>query len=702
MMSNFGRNGVVLRRLPRLLYIETIGKLAVMAILSIDFCAVSSETHHIENFPALKSNPFDEFFVTNLQHQRRQQQLLREQQQISTCNEFDGLLRAKIPDYASNCDCSEEGLIRCTISSFCTTLKNSANISIDDVESSAVSVSQTFCGTVVDFTIDLLPTKDSKARVSNCIAPQESFADSTGSKFCINFAYGASRATGQTNRWKCEKATYEGHKCGCSVCGDGMSVTIDCFPNVDGNGAKRANVLCQPFNDFSLFVPEFFYTSSSSPNVTPTSNPTTNPSSNPSLKPSSKPSSKPTSKPTSHFIATSADGAEDIALNSTTIPSPIIYSLPTTSPSIEYSFHEASKKILDENKCEGDVAGKSLFLLSLPTLVLLLFFERVRDYLDVFIKERPVYSALVNLFYRESEYFLKLFETPLFIERKMRNSMVFLHFRNNASFYVLPVATLSIVQLIIDFIRLFSESENTLDLIDLLSSIQMTVVIVALIDCFQTVLLYYLTRIFSQSSWEVEEKFGINHYIEVKREFDQLDQYLYGELSLNRFTCWANDSNFILDGSPYGSWKEELQVWIRFPFLKMKYNRLLSNIRFHAIRMHILQINDLPPNFKVGTYFLKKQQGQFIDMITKSNKKWVFLIFVQALLYWLWEFFLAITTKQESAIKILNAICWAYIIIVTVIGIALYFKVETILKKTMYVYMPLRVSLMLATLMLSF
>ena len=126
------------------------------------------------------------------------------------------------------------------------------------------------------------------------------------------------------------------------------------------------------------------------------------------------------------------------------------------------------------------------------------------------------------------------------------------------------------------------------------AEVHFTIFFVAIINAVQSVFLYLLANQIAQNRWVKMEKIDIDHYVSIRQEFERIDTQLRAKMERAH-----SSSTLELFGS--GSWKEMWEGFIdliHYPVLKRKHTQLLVQVRFHELRVHFIEDNELPAKFK--------------------------------------------------------------------------------------------------------
>jgi len=125
----------------------------------------------------------------------------------------------------------------------------------------------------------------------------------------------------------------------------------------------------------------------------------------------------------------------------------------------------------------------------------------------------------------------------------------------------------------------------------------------------------------TQRWWVKTEDLEINHYVELREEFDKAQ--------LERGHNLSDDKQTLSLG-------KALKGIIRFcrnPKKEHLYKRLLIQVRFHELRIRFINANKLPLTFKISEYLVKCEQEVLARIVKISMFVWLALVAIANLAY---------------------------------------------------------------------
>jgi hypothetical protein len=184
-------------------------------------------------------------------------------------------------------------------------------------------------------------------------------------------------------------------------------------------------------------------------------------------------------------------------------------------------------------------------------------------------------------------------------------------------------------------------------------------------------ILYFCCRLQTKRWWVQAEDLEINHYVELRQEFEKVQH------ELGR----TNDEDFREVLSLKYAWKRLVQ-YVRNPRLEVHYKHLLIQVRFHELRVHFINANKLPKSFKFSEYLRKCEQQIFKGIAKISLFAWLVLTALANLAYFLVSMIYYHGTKHDFDASLPGSIAFYCICVVLVLtGYAVYVKVKWIFSR---------------------
>jgi len=130
---------------------------------------------------------------------------------------------------------------------------------------------------------------------------------------------------------------------------------------------------------------------------------------------------------------------------------------------------------------------------------------------------------------------------------------------------------------------------------------------VAIINAIKTIMLFRLAVRWANSHWKKVEELDIDHYVAIRHRFNIIDEQLQAEKTKKK-----NCPEFFLK--------------IMNRALTTKHRKLLVQILFHEMRVNFLEMNNLPPNFKISSYLKTGLDRDFEKFVEISSVTWTWTI----------------------------------------------------------------------------
>ena len=168
----------------------------------------------------------------------------------------------------------------------------------------------------------------------------------------------------------------------------------------------------------------------------------------------------------------------------------------------------------------------------------------------------------------------------------------------------------------------------------------------AIFNALQSCVVRLLTIRKTNKSWLTTEDIEISHYVAVRKDFDRLERQLktvnpkyMGSLTqrerqppTDSTSCdvphqqQQQSSSSSSSSTLWKSIKESLShlaLRIRHPRLYRRRDKLLTIVRFHELRAHFIESNNLPAKFQVSTYLNRSLKSDLIDFVHISPVAWI-------------------------------------------------------------------------------
>ena len=237
------------------------------------------------------------------------------------------------------------------------------------------------------------------------------------------------------------------------------------------------------------------------------------------------------------------------------------------------------------------------------------------------------------------------------------------------------VSTLGIVEGIVFMVQHYYGDMNK-NVKQVFAKVHFTLFYVAIINALMSCLLYFCAMHFANKHWIRLETVDVDHYVAIRKKFDALEE------QLNNMNVLSDGNNTALNNQSSKSSNEKstganpLNLFDKSNYrhlLNAKYRKLLVQVRFHELRLHFIESNDLDPRFRVSSYlqlcsklfvsfpslvlissyYLSYSSSSIVNDVFKSLVRistfaWLILLAFTNLLYFVMSVIVAETDDQNA------------------------------------------------------
>lgn len=189
----------------------------------------------------------------------------------------------------------------------------------------------------------------------------------------------------------------------------------------------------------------------------------------------------------------------------------------------------------------------------------------------------------------------------------------------------------------------------------------------AIFNAVQSVLTAMVTRRASNRLWVRTEQLELDHYVEIREEYARVEQLVSEYTSPSRF----------------GKLIRNITLSVRHPGLLGKYHNLRVQVRFHELRLHFLESNNLPLTLKVSDYLRRSEMAVLIHLVHISAFAWLLLTGGLNLCYYLFGMVGYATADVNIVGQCMTAVFFSYIVVSVFVSLALLFKMQKIFQTIM-------------------
>ena len=215
------------------------------------------------------------------------------------------------------------------------------------------------------------------------------------------------------------------------------------------------------------------------------------------------------------------------------------------------------------------------------------------------------------------------------------------------------LSTLGIVEFAIFLGHTYAPNFN-LEVEAVFAKVHFLLFFTAIINALMSVILSFVASRISYKLWVRTEELELNHYIAIREEFSRVERLL-GEYEGSSGGTDAPTEYDVL--TPKRALTRLMQT-LRYPILRRQYDKLLVQVRFHELRVHFLEANDLPLKFKVSDYLVKSELHVFKKCVHISTLAWIMVAAAVNIVY----FLMGIVAYASGSQKVVGkAMSWIFI-----------------------------------------
>ena len=349
----------------------------------------------------------------------------------------------------------------------------------------------------------------------------------------------------------------------------------------------------------------------------------------------------------------------------------------------------------------GDpVIDFTVLSMAVVTMSLLLIVAMLRHQIDHIARGKEFFENVLEAAYHECKlnYLLPCPKTfgsrEEFPVKVWTLALLFLTLFLNGS--KLPtVSTLGIVEAVIFLVHHYYQDLN-IEVERVFAEVHFTLFFVAIINAIMSCLLHFFATRVAEKQWVRLETIDIDHYVALRRQFDAMEENMkavrdseeqkknYCEEGLHPAADDAHDTKqtnlFLkkLNNTRYPLLKASLRR-----VLDVKYKKLLIQVRFHELRLHFIESNQLDPKFRVSTYLKLCMNDVFKKLVHISTFSWLTLLACANLLYFITGVIASETMNPSSIGKTLSFVYVGYAMAFVLVSLLTGWKMKQIFFRIM-------------------
>lgn len=264
------------------------------------------------------------------------------------------------------------------------------------------------------------------------------------------------------------------------------------------------------------------------------------------------------------------------------------------------------------------------------------------------------------------------------------------------------VATLGCVEFFIFILHKYYKGLNIQQEL-VFADIHFTLFFTAVFNAFQSALLAFGATRVSERQWVRAEQLEVDHYVEIREEFERVEGLLYnnstvkskqrhqsaattGDSASEASSDWGienAETAFEFNCKGISRNAQNFFKFLRHPHLYQKHQKLLVQIRYHELRIHFLQSNNLPLKFKVCDYLKRSELYALIKLVHISTFAWLMLLGGVTLLYYFMGIVIFVTEDVSKVGIYLTWIFMGSMIFFVILSLLIYNKMKSIFSTIM-------------------
>ena len=279
---------------------------------------------------------------------------------------------------------------------------------------------------------------------------------------------------------------------------------------------------------------------------------------------------------------------------------------------------------------EEDSIDYSVLAVGVSTLAMLLLVELIRHRLDHAAKGRPFFKRVLDGVYSE-------------------------------------LSILGVVEFVVYLILKYAKNIDKAKK-EVFADVHFAFFYTAILYAIQSVIVALVTRKHSKRLWILPEELELHHYVEIREEFERVQTKFFPKDEI--------DGTSTTGSSSLGKFFHRLIQNIRHPGLRARYLNLLIQVKFHQLRIHFLEGNNLPTTLKVSEYLKRSETRVLMKLVHVSSGAWLMLTGGLSLIYVLMGIVAYVTEDKSVVGSFMSCIFFSMLVVFIFIGLTLYFKMR--------------------------
>ncbi len=230
-------------------------------------------------------------------------------------------------------------------------------------------------------------------------------------------------------------------------------------------------------------------------------------------------------------------------------------------------------------------------------------------------------------------------------------------------FWVWKVATLGIVELGVFLWGKYGYIDKEIK--SKFADVHFALFLTAIFNAVQYSLTCILSTRLSNGLWVKTEQLELDHYVEIREEYDRVKEIIK------------------LQYNGRGKWVRNCILFVFRPGLRRRHESLRVQVRFHELRLHFLEFNNLSFNLKVSDYLKRSELSILIGLVHVSVATWVLLIAMLNIGYFMFGMIGHTAPDPRIIARVIAVLFFVVVIFFIVMSAVLRWKMRKIFRTVM-------------------
>jgi hypothetical protein len=246
--------------------------------------------------------------------------------------------------------------------------------------------------------------------------------------------------------------------------------------------------------------------------------------------------------------------------------------------------------------------------------------------------------------------------------------------------FSISVATLGIVEFVFFLIQKYYDRLDKAQK-KVFADVHFMLFYCALFNAIGSAILAIKVFLVVERIWVRTELLDLDHYIEIREEFERVDAILYGENhDATEFVLEYNILGVMLGLRAF--WQRAYR-FVRYPILSKRRSELLVQVRFHDLRVHFLKANNLPLQLQVSNYLKRSLVKKLKRLVHISAFAWLLLTGVVNLVYFLMGIVMYVTGDIGAVGLSMTWIFLSSMVFFVILSLMIYNKINWVFQRIM-------------------